>query len=269
MKSRFWSLLLILLSLVLGGCYSDIEDCLDPTATNFNPEADEDCCCKYPQVKTSLVFKSDTNSYSLGDTISHDLFEKMIIHDFAVLLQDFRLRSPTTEYEIEDMTAFSRALNGDTMKVLLKDDLILLRNRFNYTLGTLTAPDSLVELSFHGGLLNEYSGILSEGLDDDHPFEILINNDLWQPDTGYVVMHLEVSYGSDAENRKIIDFYETDWSLDHVLDIEVTKEPSTDVSINLDFDLHLWLRDIDFEASLLDIAPQLQTNFSDALKFRK
>ena len=54
MKSRFWSLLLILLSLVIGGCYSDIEDCLDPTATNFNPEADEDCCCKYPQIKTPL-----------------------------------------------------------------------------------------------------------------------------------------------------------------------------------------------------------------------
>jgi hypothetical protein len=53
--SHFFALSLAATALVYGsGCTTVVEDCTDPTARNFNAEADKDCCCTFYQLQWSM-----------------------------------------------------------------------------------------------------------------------------------------------------------------------------------------------------------------------
>ncbi len=79
MKYNAWSLVLIAaLLLVLPGC-SKKEGCTDPSATNYDPDAEKDCCCEYPAPSVSNVIEVTQN---ISSNITWTSSNKYILKGF-------------------------------------------------------------------------------------------------------------------------------------------------------------------------------------------
>src|SRR5690349_2250009 len=102
-KNFHFMILLIPLVLCQQACFEPKYGCLDIAATNFNPAADKDCCCRYPkllldvnQVYDTLVFRQD----SLYPGTGGHLFR---IRNVAFYLSDFQLIKDGVTFETEDV----------------------------------------------------------------------------------------------------------------------------------------------------------------------
>ena len=77
-----------------NSCYSPVDGCLDPEATNYSIDADNPCddCCNLPILNVS-VFHERYGYYifTLGDTITNDLDQRVSLLDYVYLL--IRLQS--------------------------------------------------------------------------------------------------------------------------------------------------------------------------------
>ena len=97
--SEFVSRLIVLLfcAIVTQSCGEAVEGCMVPQASNFDPEADADCCCTYFQLVPQIILKDDRGNTFVLDSMytdaSNDSFKLLNI---KVQGSGIRLRSAST-----------------------------------------------------------------------------------------------------------------------------------------------------------------------------
>lgn len=253
----------------LAGCYNEVEDCLDPQATNFNPEADQACCCTYPDLRLDVLYTYDTLEFFERGMYAHSIHDSVVVLDFGIVFRKFSVSSGMTTYGITDSTRFWTGSDVDSSRQYLTDDLILFGDRFNYTIGELIPALTFERLSFVTGLDSDYNDVRPASL-NNHPLATLSDRGYWTEGEGFTDAFLQVAVGEDLQDTirwsSGVEGFRTDGILTGVFE----KVVGADLEVEIEFDMKCLIDDVDFLAPENEIGQALLLNFQheNCLKIR-
>lgn len=208
---RLISLVVFVILFGQTACFEPQDGCLDEGASNFYPAADNDCCCRYPnlvlavdQVYDTLLYRQDSLFPGLGG----HLFR---IKSIVFYLSDFQLFKNGVLYEMGDSTDFKTydALQNDTITQNLTDDFTLIRRTpIDNPVAAIREDGTFDQIRFRLGLNPEAQTIIPALAPVSHPLYLQKEN-LY--DDGYVFLQAVVVRDSDpATAPDTLNFYQND-----------------------------------------------------------
>lgn len=197
-------LLCFLLHLSLTGCYEPVEGCLDPSATNFDLDADEACpddCCQYPdlQVRFQHVWTYPDTILALRlDTFYHDgLDQAFRIEQIRYYWSDVTaIRPDGSALLTTDSVELDLVIAGDTIRnQLILDNYLLARagpSTTTYTIGEIVPTGDVSQLIAQFGIPEPVNSAVETSLPSSHPLGPQISQMNLGTDIGYVFAKLEL-----------------------------------------------------------------------------
>ncbi|MFK7947722.1 MAG: MbnP family protein [Saprospiraceae bacterium] len=257
---RLWYLLSI--SLIIASCGEDIEGCLDPEATNFDPSADVTCCCEYPQLTFKMSYNNyagDSTTFALNSLYNDDDGTPYYINDLNLYISDFELvRSDNSVETVIDTIGVT--LKDGMIRTLQDDFSILSNNIFQYDIGTTNISGDFTKIRFKIGLNDVASQVNPESVETTHPLSS--DNGLYENDA-YVFNKIAII--ADTSMIDIITNYNV---ISNAVNIELnhdfTINSGFDTEISINADLKKLLNTVDFQNDDYDaIISKIVTNTSD------
>jgi len=172
---------LFVLLCITFACNTRQEGCLNPDASNFDLDAERACdaCCTFPTLTCTLSQKWDGDNFIPTDTF----FDKNLKPYFIVDIQYFLSAWSWKSLENETYTVDSTVADCAGQVFTYTNDInIVDPRRFVYTLGTFRIAPIIDTLSFHMGLVEDFS-CLNDTLDET-PVILTASSPLWNPATG-------------------------------------------------------------------------------------
>ena len=177
--------LLTLLSLIflLQSCYEAKEGCLDIKASNFDFDADidccieEECCCIYPSLTLDVVhklYKDSLDNFNLGMQydwpIGNGLF---IIENIRFYLSKFELHGSTSLHIEDSINMDIQNQDGSIGEITVEDNFVLVQpGVFSYTIGEIQNTGSFDSLSMQYGVYAPANNALPESLPNGHALSV-------------------------------------------------------------------------------------------------
>lgn len=203
MRRNIFLCLLLLLSLMLASaCYRGKEACLDPSARNFDAEADRNCCCQYYRLQIKLQhlmeMNGDTLPFAFGNAYLDAAGDTFRVTALPFLLSDLRLvRADGSEMGVRGRILLETA-NGAVEvpnSFVIADAGTLVAD-----FGDVSDLGSFERLRFYVGLpanINQTDG----NLPAEHPLSALNTRGLYRSiDEGYTFFRPDVRIGADTSN---------------------------------------------------------------------
>ena len=241
-------------------CYDQVEGCLDPEATNFNPEADDSCCCMYPELLLDVLYTYDSLEFFERNRYAHAVHDSIVVLDFGIIMKNFQLRSASQDYSITDSTEFWIADGMDSSRQFRSDDLILFGDRFNYVVGQLIPALTFESLSFTTGVGSELNDVLPNTL-TSHPLATLSQKGHWTEGQGFSDAFIHVAIGEDLQDTIYwtsgVNGFEAGMSLSGQFD----KAIGSDLTIAMELDMKCLINDVDFLADPNVVTTELLNRF--------
>lgn len=174
------SILVSLLVLVISGCNTRIEGCLQANAENFDLNAEKPCdgCCTFPSMGLLLSQKWNERNFANTDTL-YD------IHGVSYKISDLRYFLTAWSWvDGEDVTYTVDSVNAECGSEVLSytpDILMIDTRQFTYTLGTIRQSPVMDSLFFTLGLVEDFSCLDPDAADT--PESLTESSPLWNPET--------------------------------------------------------------------------------------
>ena len=267
---RFSLLSVLFASLVFASCVEDIEGCLDPLARNFDPTADIECCCEYPELKLNFVYRYDSLVFSTESAYYRSGFmDSIMVTDFSVTMYDYALCGMGFCDTLSNSEMIYVSNGSDSMQAIFKNDIVRLNpNQFNYTVAEARGVNDYDSLTWDFGLSTFMNGIRPYGL-GDHVLADLAEEGLWQDGVGYDVFFLELRQGSQLENSISLNFAVGEVSVSSSIVQTFGKREGEGITLDLKADFAALVKDVDF-ANLTDeeIRAEIVENLSEFVTLR-
>lgn len=204
--------------ILIWGCNEEIEACLDPEASNFDPSADVTCCCEYPQFSIRFSYDNydvDTTAFSINTTYNDVVNNPYSINNLTMYLSDFELiKTDNSVVRTEDSIEI-KLQNGIIGNYI--DDIILLKtNTFQYDIGTIQNSGNYQTLRFKVGLNEIINQTNPDSVETTSPLSI--DNGLHNG-TGYVFTEIEMI--KDTSNVFDISTYQV---IQNAIQVELTYD---------------------------------------------
>lgn len=188
------------LTALASACFDPKKGCLDIEASNFDANADKNCCCTYPVLEIAVNHAYDTILY-LDKIVYKNEFGYFRPYSVVFYLYDFQLRQNGTWNEISDtIPLYCFGPNpGDSIKQTLKNDFALLR-RTALTLkpGTFRNTGVFDGFRLQLGLSPKANQAIPSKAPSNHPLFTQSEN-LWiSKNEGYVFARIVVAPDSLA-----------------------------------------------------------------------
>ena len=252
-------LFLLFLSVFTWSCYEQKEGCLDVLATNFQLDADvdccrknEECCCQYPKLITSIKHEYDGTNLASGRVYHTESGQPFFIQSIRFLVSGIKLQTDDREISIIDSLEIIDA-NGQ-LQVVPNDFTVFSSASFSYTIGDFTEPGDYTDMHFLLGLGPSMSTADPNQFDADHPLglgsasirdsigDLLLYDIAWIPDTiSMEVEHLQAK-------------------ADHLIPISVPLEGSkpagASITIPLVIDYTKWFNKLDLALDPIEVRKQ-------------
>lgn len=243
---------------------------MDPSARNFNPEADEDCCCEYPDLKVEFTYSYDTLAFQENTRFVHDVHDSIKVLDFYMVLSDFTVTDVASNvYEIMDSTEFVIHQNGINVDTFIHDDLMLLGDAVSYTIGEFRINGIYQSLHFSTGMNDEWQRVIPDEL-SGHVLSKLDDRGNYQDLVGYNATYIKVAYGSALGDTVSLRSPIDQLRVPAMVSFQITKLTSQDLIVLLDMDMKEFLNGVDFSQSSEMVFERLLTNFQSptCIKYR-
>lgn len=261
------TLLFFLSLLCIGhsGCYDEIVDCLDPLATNFEPEADEDCCCTYPAITTRWEYKIGDNLYPLTDSIQSSFGYTYRLADFRMIGGMVWVRGDSL---LDIGTTKLMILNDQGMQTRVEriDDAFYLNpNRFTQTFGEYRYSGMVDSLIFHLAPIDRFDQIDTISFENnEHPLRVAGQQGLWKQDN-FCHLYFEIESMTDTIRQFVPVDDPIRISKPYAVDL-LHYKGRTD-TVELDFER--FFENIDwFSMDSVAIGRQLTIDATEAIKLR-
>jgi hypothetical protein len=182
-RSEHWLWLLCFFgfSLVGWSCNTREQGCLNPDAANFDLTAEKACddCCTFPIASITLSQKWGDDFFSTADTFYDIHSQPYKIIDLQYFLSAFAWESvDDILYTVDSTTA---DCSGQPFNYT-KDMNAIRPTQFDYTLGSFRMATEIDSLSFHVGLVQDFSCLEDTLLST--PVILTPSSPLWNPNTG-------------------------------------------------------------------------------------
>ncbi len=178
-------------------CYENKEGCLDIKATNFDFDADEDCCdeeaccCEYPSLTLDIAHKETRDSidnFTLGKRYDWPVGDGLfIVESVQFYLSKFELHGIEPLYIRDSINVSLVTTSGIEENIFLEDNFVLVRpGVFSYNIGEIQGSGSYDSLSMQYGVYAPANNALVESLPEDHPLGIQNPIMQFNPIQGYI-----------------------------------------------------------------------------------
>ncbi len=158
---------IVLLLLLFGACKKSKDGCLDVGAANYDPSADNTCCCVYPKLTLETYFKTDTVT-PRGDSLITFFYDKKYttdsvqffsIHKIKFYLSDFQLiRADGSVATVSDTFHI-----GNSKDSFARKDILLVspdnQSFKSFSLGTFADNGFFTTLQFRVGLSDYFNQV--------------------------------------------------------------------------------------------------------------
>ena len=233
-RNRIWVVAALILT--FWSCYEPEEGCLDPDATNYDVNADNDCdgCCNLPTYGILMSFLMDGESYVSGDSflVSSDGIR---VEDFHFFISDVSfLDVDGNRIEFEDQ--FNIYGVDGTGTLTFEDFKYYADNQFRGTFEGFRYGGTLDKITFKIGLSEQINYYDRDSLElntdlDDAPDEVYLNEN-----EGYEFYSFTVS---DLQDNQLEIVYADAYPLPAVevnLDGEmISRGFNDDINLFIDF----------------------------------
>jgi len=261
-------ILLFFLSLLIIGnsaCYTDIEGCLDPLASNFNAEADENCCCTYPTISPRWEYKIKERIYTAEDSIESTAGYFFRVLDFKIIGGDVLIKGDTilgTGVEEQMLLNVDGALSNVKR---IDDAFFLTPNRYSHSFGQYRYKGMVDSLIFHWAPIQRFGQIDTSSFENSsHPLRVAGQQGLWK-NNDYCFASIEVAFDQDTMEQ-FIPFNES-IRISKLYQVELA--PFINRVDTLSLDLDILLREIDWKkASPVEIGRAMTNYANQAIKLR-
>lgn len=192
---RFFAILGTCVLFLSLGCFTPKEGCLDRAATNFDANADEDCCCTYPQLRLNLTQRYGADPFKESglyyDAASHPYYLRSV----SYYLSDFKTTQQGRQYATLD-TIGLYALQpgaGEPARLIYRDDYVLVRRAsVNNDIGVIRQEGTFDGLRFRLGMIDSAQWVLPKRVTTGHPLAQQTDS-LWRQPNGYVYLQVVVA----------------------------------------------------------------------------
>ncbi len=244
-------------SLLLSGCYSRKEACLDNLATNFDVTADDACtdvCCTYPPITIDMTVKAQDSIFSIEDTLINKLGQKYRIIDLRCYFTEFSL------YQNNGSKLKSLELITTTNNTTINNDIVLWKwADASFSPGTYKAFGQFDSLTFFLGLSSELKNTTFTSLTSTHPLsessKLKGNDGLI---TDMTIRCIRLINKPDTINLTV--------SLDKTIKIQtkkiITTTPGSEIKYGFSADFHALLYHADLRESIINIENNIKSNIS-------
>ncbi len=207
-KNPLFNGILMLLTaflLLLNSCDTPIEGCLDPSASNFAANADEDCClpedccCTFPQLNINFFHFADTNNFR--QTVFHpdaagDTFR---IHSFKFYLSNIELT--LRDGSVVQVTDTIGLVQPDGSIPTPVDDYLLVKFPIqDYSIGTFRSIGVIEGLSFNIGLDESANLANPDYLAFNHPLKMLSDSMYLDEMQGRIFQRIQIQHQNAMED---------------------------------------------------------------------
>ncbi len=255
-------LFLLSILLIIASCGEDIEGCLDPEATNFDPSADATCCCEYPQLIFRISYDNyvgDSAAFALNRVYSDVDGTPYYVNDLGMYLSDFELVRANNSVEMV-LDTIEVTLQDGTLTTLQDDFIILRNNVFRYAIGTTNISGDFSKIRFKIGLNQIASQVNPESVETTHPLSA--DKNLYENGT---YINNQIAIIADTSAIDMITNYNI---IDNTISVELnhnfTVNSGFDTEIKINADLKKLLDTVDFQNDDYDaIISKIITNTSD------
>lgn len=244
--------------LIMAGCYTRKEACLDGLATNFDVSADDPCdgCCIFPSLVLQVVKKAGDSNFVVTDTLVNSLGQKFRITDLRFYFSDFTLFQANGT-QIKTLEFISNSDNS----VSVHDDMKIWRwVDETITPGSVKAYGSLDSLTFQLGLNTTLSKTTFSGLPSTHV--LLSENKLKYGTINTAIMTLRcVRYQTitDTINISVLNPTET---ISYKIEKKVTSQKGENINYEIKVDYLSLMKDVNIYSTTGEIESHLMQNLN-------
>lgn len=189
------------MAILPAACYEPKEGCLDTAAVNFDASADENCCCRYPQLTLRLAPLYNGDTWLPDSAYQTPEGQWFRLKSFIFYLSELRLSKSGQLFSVTDtlqLKAFNPAGN-DTLPLILTDDVQLFRwPNVDLTIGDFSATGVFDTVRIRFGLGADARRVVPASAPAGHPLRQQPEN-LWvDRNSGYVFAQMVLSRDTAA-----------------------------------------------------------------------
>lgn len=173
MYKSIFILFAAILMLTLSSCYERQEGCTDINAVNFNPVADDPCCCNYPALTLQLQHRygADSIRFFADSTYFLDSGTPFKLLTFEFMAEELILTGENGEQiRVEEEITFE----GNSIEncPCIDDVFPVNLTALNTSPGTISRPGAIQSLRFNSGLSEKWSEVAPADYPTGHPLAL-------------------------------------------------------------------------------------------------
>ena len=153
-----FSFLLIILTLI--SCLESKEGCLEPNATNFDIEANSNCCCVFPKLTLNHTISYNGQNIRSGTKFVY-LLDTIVIDTMAFFTSNWILHNGHDEFRVREIVGDGQV---DDLSIV---DIV----STNEEIGTFDYYGTFDSLSYQIGVQDFWNNIDTNELSTDHPWK--------------------------------------------------------------------------------------------------
>lgn len=248
---------------MIWGCDTKVEDCLDATATNFNPIADINCCCTYPELQVQLsynLYSRDSSGFALNTTYNDDFGNPFKVSSIPFYISQFQLIDANGNLTgVTD--AVTLYLNNGTTQTIEDNFNIVQTNTFRYTIGTLNATGDYTQIRFLVGLDATANQTIPDSMASTHPLAIGADSLYLSATDGYIFTKAEIITDTSTTTTTTYSVQGDVNLVEIVLDAPITIVKGTDTRYDINVDLLKLFEGVNFQTDTpATVATKMQAN---------
>ncbi|WCL80670.1 hypothetical protein PPO43_11890 [Saprospira sp. CCB-QB6] len=236
------------------------EGCTDPTAENYAPEADTDCCCEYFGLRLNRSgLWADTSSFSWSSKYPDMQGDSFQLEQFRFFVSSFALRDHDGQWwRVQDSLLYPLA-NGSS-RYLASDIAIWRNNSFLYDLGRFDQAREFDRLRFLVGADPNWSDLAPSQIESSLALSSNFTASLYENGT-YRSAEMQAVLGLDSSQYVLSD---TVWV---ELPLALSGSFDENLSLSLALDYSDLLRGVAFNRDdSSQIVQQIRQNMANAFQ---
>ncbi len=250
-KNRYKKIAVFFFLPVLFCCYQQKEGCLDVSATNFDFDADKDCCeeevccCTYPTYQLEVLHKlspeDSLNNFSTGTFYDWPNGEGLFsVEHFSLYISHLAYKNSLTDVTSSNTDSITIEVFENitsNKEITIQDNFALIKpGSFTYNIGEIRSVGSFDVLEFYLGVPAPAQNAIPESFPTDHSLAVQSPILQFSPIEGYITCQLSLKKDTFMlTNPDTFNLYLTDhlvFELDQHKIIENGQDLSSLLRIN-------------------------------------
>ncbi|NND35064.1 MAG: hypothetical protein HKN76_20935 [Saprospiraceae bacterium] len=253
------TILSLFLSFLILGCYEQKEGCLDVLASNFQFDADVDCCrkdgeccCQYPKLIISVKHQYEGENLSAGKVYHTAQGQPFFIQSIRFLASGVLLIDNSEAVSIVDEIEVE---TSEQNNIIVPDDFTIFSSTsFSYTIGDFTRPGTYSALQFNVGVDDAIQAADPAQFDADHA--LAAGSSSVRNSTDQLLLY-DIAWIPDTASMQVVNLQATaDQLVPVVVPLEGSKSAGVSITIPVVIEYSSWFSDIDLDQDLEEVQKQ-------------